>query len=1682
MAGDYSLGTATLRIYGDRSSLDRELETLKRYTQQLERQGIKVKFDAETGKADREVDGLTNKLHGLQGILNSINAGLSGGNGEVFQNLAARLAGAGQSAGEAGGALGGLAARFAPLAAGAARAVPILAQVGLAVQGFTAIFNLAAGAIQGMLAPLERLSAEAGRFNKQVAEAGIFTSNSFAILGEDGEVIEGTANQMRAVRGVITKEYKEIQKEVAKISGATASEIYEGFNIILQNAGNLGEEGQDIGKIRKLSTRIAAGMNTLGVPGYQLRSEVNALMMGNIGPDSMLAKKLGYQSSADVQQLQAQGKFYDDLIKKLDKLYDGQTVLANSLSNVKSNFQDVFQTINAEGGQALERGLAQGLKSVLTPLDNLQESFMMFIRGTNEALEPILKWLGDIGGMLVSVGSAVSSVLAMVMDTLAIFTNLADVVLGPLLKGLSQVFQIIAKVFELVAKGFGAVARPLSGLLRVISDLLKNSAILRFFDSMLEGLGKVSELLDRVGSKLADAGRGMAKAMAENQAEAMAMEASSPGGAEITEDERKKIKTAGESAVASYNQTVGDDADIDLRSLQYSQQTERVLSEIDKRMGATQGERNLAIAKDIAKVKEDTYRNEIKQLELGLRLMQAQRSVVQEQNNAREQLRQLEQQRVGFAGQLAVSPETRLDAQQRMAEVQNKNDMARMDEQAKLLDAEKNIQKAQEQIQTKQQRIQQEQLKIQQLELQIQQKAAVNAMSEARSKLDIARGADRKAAERDYNKLKNEVQLRNNQLDVMKRLVALSFEEEKLIRDTGKLERQALDTKMAALDTQRQSTMEQLQQKTILNDYEKQQLRLGQAVKAQENALAAVREQLNRIQEDEQRRLENLERSNKLRQSELENLKAVAKAEETRAENQLKLAEAQAAARENPTSVSAVIGAEIEALAQGQRGYVSILDATKAASAAREKALRLEHEGQRLAMDIQRQRELSEQRIAEVRLQVVGQELELLKAKVAFEAGMQKINQERDQRAAETGGLPPPPAAPPRTGTAGPVGNMLPGTKGGPNINEGVGYSASRGRMHNGQDLGLDVGDPIHARRGGQVTRSYGSGFGRVGGAVVLKYDDGTEGTYGHVNPGVRVGQSVQAGQRIATVTNDGTNTHLHYELRDGFGKLLNPLRAIQESLRQPAGTRSGPPTAATAAAGAGGAAGPVNSATLAQQELGNMQQQLENKTASLAEATKGLNDRNQEMITTLQNQTKALEARQAMEMRQLQIDNKRNELTAEFMKQPWNKLMGEYTETFVSGFSGMVREAVQKAREEGSVDLGKLMTDVLERMADRYIESTLNYLLAPAEQAMTKGLFGGLTGFDPRKIEDQANAAVGPEATGPNAAEQQAANTMAAAGNTQLKAGQLMLQAASGNQTLGSGGVTAAVPGQALPWAQTLGGQAWASSGNVDTASPYTSDIDLPSFAQIPEADLSAANGMWSATSGISFDPAVFTDATAGLDSFGESASKLGETMDKVPEKADQANGSFGNLLGGIGGLAMGVMGIVGGISSMGKGGTYNTLMGLAGIFGGIGSITGMFGTGGAFGPAKAKAKGGAVDYGRNYLVGEEGPELFVPGQSGTIVANDKIRQAMAGGGNPFQQNKQALQAGRDRSAAKTAEAMQRAATFDVRFESQVINNVEYVTADQFRKGMSESAERGRALAFQTLQNSVSTRRRLGV
>ena len=46
------------------------------------------------------------------------------------------------------------------------------------------------------------------------------------------------------------------------------------------------------------------------------------------------------------------------------------------------------------------------------------------------------------------------------------------------------------------------------------------------------------------------------------------------------------------------------------------------------------------------------------------------------------------------------------------------------------------------------------------------------------------------------------------------------------------------------------------------------------------------------------------------------------------------------------------------------------------------------------------------------------------------------------------------------------------------------------------------------------------------------------------------------------------------------------------------------------------------------------------------------------------------------------------------------------------------------------------------------------------------------------------------------------------------------------------------------------------------------------------------------------------------------------------------------------------------------------------------------------------ARANGGPVGGGRAYLVGERGPEIFVPGATGQITSNENLNKALGSGG----------------------------------------------------------------------------------
>jgi murein DD-endopeptidase MepM/ murein hydrolase activator NlpD len=225
------------------------------------------------------------------------------------------------------------------------------------------------------------------------------------------------------------------------------------------------------------------------------------------------------------------------------------------------------------------------------------------------------------------------------------------------------------------------------------------------------------------------------------------------------------------------------------------------------------------------------------------------------------------------------------------------------------------------------------------------------------------------------------------------------------------------------------------------------------------------------------------------------------------------------------------------------------------------------------------------------------------------------------------------------------------------------------------------------------------------------------------------------------------------------------------------------------------------------------------------------------------------------------------------------------------------------------------------------------------------------------------------------------------------------------------------------------------------------------------------------------SFSPeSAFGAAAPGMDTSIALAS-VTKNLKEIAPAATQAASGLQTTLGGITSLATGAATIFGGISQMGKGGTYNTLSGLAGIFGGIGGLLGggLFSKGGVFGGARAS--GGPVLSGRSYLVGENGPELFSPSGSGAILPAD----ATAG---MFQETRAALPPMSTPSSPSSFAPP--GVDINVKYQSQTIGSVNYVTEEQFqegmRQGMRQAAHQGRDLAYSGMHGDPRIRKALGL
>ena len=391
--------------------------------------------------------------------------------------------------------------------------------------------------------------------------------------------------------------------------------------------------------------------------------------------------------------------------------------------------------------------------------------------------------------------------------------------------------------------------------------------------------------------------------------------------------------------------------------------------------------------------------------------------------------------------------------------------------------------------------------------------------------------------------------------------------------------------------------------------------------------------------------------------------------------------------------------------------------------------------------------------------------------------------------------------------------------------------------------------------------------------------------------------------------------------------------------------------------------------------------------------------------------------------------------------------LIGDFVSSTSSDYKGFLKAVIS------GEDAADALKQFQEGLKDRVLTIFLDFAMAPVEKFFKEsleGLFlpkaGSIPGLDAAK-----------EAT-KDPVEATNSNTNATVENTQ--AIKDFTASMSGDGTGGSNQAAGFSAGM-----QDLGGMAF-DGGN-------SSAIDTSLEGWNTALNTSISDSIKESTGKVKVEGATFKESLSKA--VGAVGMAAGAIMGIAAGVSQVKQGGTSNVLGGIGSIMTSIGGVLGGFGGLfgGGGGGGGLSSGFnAGTSSAVG--TGSAGWASSFATPLKFANGGMVTGPTLGLIGEgKYNEAIVPlpdGRSIPVQFNQQssLREAMAGGSN--------------NASAPSVLSMT--------FESTNINGVEYVSRDQLEQAMAQTrrqasrdgAQRGMTMTLDKLQQSPSTRSRLGM
>lgn len=248
--------------------------------------------------------------------------------------------------------------------------------------------------------------------SSRIGMASLITS-MVKLEDAQGKTLEG-AEKYAVAQGIAADMMKEVQR-LGLETTATTQELVEGVQSIMGPAVQAGMALKDIPRFAVVG---AQAMQTMGIPLNQMRTELEALLSGNINKSQdLLAPRLGLNKEI-INSWREQGTLVENLMKKLQAFELAGQDVAQTWKGLTSNLSEALDVLAGESAS----GLTENLKSAVREVQDL-------ILVTGEGTPRISDDFKNIAGVLQEIETAIGEgLLEAVRGLIAGVKTLNDII------------------------------------------------------------------------------------------------------------------------------------------------------------------------------------------------------------------------------------------------------------------------------------------------------------------------------------------------------------------------------------------------------------------------------------------------------------------------------------------------------------------------------------------------------------------------------------------------------------------------------------------------------------------------------------------------------------------------------------------------------------------------------------------------------------------------------------------------------------------------------------------------------------------------------------------------------------------------------------------------------------------------------------------------------------------------------------------------------------------------------------------------------------------------------------------------------------------------------------------------------------------------------------------------------